>query len=310
MTVLVAVSGGCDSVALLRAVAALKTGGAGCLYAAHLNHRLRPDANDDERFVVDLCERIGVPCQVGSIAVGPLAEQSGEGIEATARHMRYRFLEQTAGRLGARFVVTAHTADDQAETILHRVIRGTGIRGLSGMARVRSLGHATLIRPLLGVHRSELQAYLDALAQPYCHDRSNLDPRYTRNRIRLQLMPRLQKQFNSGVVEALLRLGTLAGQSQSVVDEMVEQWFDRCVTIKGPGAVQIELKMLVDQPPYLVRELLSAVWRRQNWPLQSMGSLKWDELGELATAAAPTARRDLPGGVSVEIVDGQMRLAR
>ena len=97
-------------------MAALKTGGEGRLCAAHLNHRLRPDAEEDERFVVDLCGRLGVTCEVGRVAVDRLAAQSGDGIEAAARTARYRFLEQTAGRLGARFVATAHTADDQAET--------------------------------------------------------------------------------------------------------------------------------------------------------------------------------------------------
>ena len=186
VTVVVAVSGGCDSVALLRAMAALKAGGEGRLCAAHLNHQLRPDAETDERFVVELCGRLGVPCEVGRMDVGRLAAQAGEGLEAAARKARYRFLKQTAGRLGARFVATAHTADDQAETILHRIVRGTGIRGLAGMARARRLGHATLVRPLLGVRRAELQAYLDAIGQPCRHDPSNLDPRFTRNRIRLR----------------------------------------------------------------------------------------------------------------------------
>ena len=154
-----------------------------------------------EQFVVELCRRLSVTCEVGRVAVDRLAAESGDGIEAAARTARYHFLEQTAGRLGARFVATAHTADDQAETILHRIIRGTGIRGLSGMARARPLGHATLIRPLLGVRRAELQTYLDALGQPYRHDQSNADLRFTRNRIRHQTMPQLREQYNAGVAE-------------------------------------------------------------------------------------------------------------
>ena len=150
VTVLVAVSGGGDSVALLRAMTALETGGQGRICVAHLNHQLRPDADEDERFVVELSRRLGVACEVERVAVDRLAAQAGDGLEAAARSARYRFLEQAAGRLGARFVATAHTADDQAETILHRIVRGTGVRGLAGMARVRPLGHATLIRPLAG----------------------------------------------------------------------------------------------------------------------------------------------------------------
>ncbi|MEN6451126.1 MAG: tRNA lysidine(34) synthetase TilS, partial [Thermoguttaceae bacterium] len=198
LTVVVAVSGGCDSVALLRAMVALKTGGAGRLIAAHLNHQLRPDAHADERFVVELCGRLGVPCDVGRVDVGASA-RGGEGVEAAARRARYRFLEETAGRRGARFVATAHTADDQAETVLHRIIRGTGLRGLAGMSRTRPLGHATLIRPLLGVRHAELLAYLESLGQPFREDSSNLDLHFTRNKIRRALLPRLEAGYNRDV---------------------------------------------------------------------------------------------------------------
>jgi tRNA(Ile)-lysidine synthase len=309
VTVLAAVSGGGDSVALVRAMTALKTGGAGRICAAHLNHQLRPDAQDDEQFVVELCDRLGVTCEVERIAVDRLAAESGDGIEAAARWARYRFLQQTAGRLGARFIVTAHTADDQAETILHRILRGTGVRGLSGMARARPLGHVTLLRPLLGIRRAELHAYLDALAQPYRHDRSNLDLRFTRNRIRRKLLPQLQRQYNPEVIESLLRLGNLAGEAQAVVDRLIEERFDRCVRIEGPDAAKIELGALVNQPRYLIRELLRAVWRRMGWPLQSMGSAKWDELGDLASPALP-AKRGFPGGVAVEVAAGEMMLRK
>jgi tRNA(Ile)-lysidine synthase len=306
VTVLAAVSGGCDSVALLRAMAAIRGHGAGRLAVAHLNHQLRPDAEQDEQFVVELCRSLGLSCEVGRAEVDRL--DSGDGIEAAARTARYHFLEQTAGRLGARFVVTAHTADDQAETILHRIVRGTGIRGLSGMARVRPLGHATLIRPLLATRRAQLTAYLDALGQPYRHDPSNADLRFTRNRIRHETMPQLRGQINQGVTEALLRLGTLAGEAQAVVDQLVDDLLARCVVGVGPGAVRIELVALRDRPPYLVRELWMAVWRRQGWPLQSMGRRKWDELSELALSPAPPLQREFPGGVTVAVEQGNMKI--
>jgi tRNA(Ile)-lysidine synthase len=308
VTVLVAVSGGTDSVALLRAMAALKTGGDGRLYAAHLNHRLRPEADDDERFVVDLCGRLKVTCEVGRADV--MQSATGDGVEAAARAARYRFLEETAGRLGARFVATAHTADDQAETVLQRILRGTGIRGLSGMGRARPLGHAVLIRPMLEIRRAELAAYLEALGQPFCHDRSNADPRFTRNRIRNQLLPRLQKYFNPEVVESLLRLGALAGEAQAVIDADVDACFDRCVAIDASGEVRIEIESLAVRPRYLIRELLMAVWRRMGWPMQSMGMVKWDELCGLATLTASTAKQVFPGGVVVEVAGGEMRLTR
>jgi tRNA(Ile)-lysidine synthase len=310
VTVLVAVSGGCDSVALLRAMVALKTSGAGRICAAHLNHQLRPDADDDERFVVELCQQLDVICEVGRAPVDQLAAGSGDGLEAAARAARYRFLQDTAGQLGARFVATAHTADDQAETILHRILRGTGIRGLAGMARARPLGHATLIRPLLAVRRAELRDYLEAINQPWREDQSNANLRFTRNRIRHQAMPQLRRRFNSKLTQALLRLGALAGEAQAVADGLVAERLERCVTTNDLGATQIELTELANQPRYIFRELLIAVWRREGWPMQGMGWEQWDELGELAHAAGPLVRRVFPGGVMVEVAEGRMRLNR
>jgi tRNA(Ile)-lysidine synthase len=309
VTVLVAVSGGADSVALLRAMAAVKTAGAGRLAAAHFNHRLRPDADGDEQFVVDLCARLGVTCDVGHADPGELVAAS-DGVEAAARAVRYRFLQQTAGRLGARFVVTAHTADDQAETVLHRVLRGTGIRGLGGIARTRPLGHAVLMRPLLEVRHAELIAYLDALGQPWRQDQSNQETRFTRNRIRHRLLPHLQKRYNKEVVDALLRLGGLAREAQAVIDGEVEALFDRCVELDGGGRVRIALGPLGGQPHYLVRELMAAVWRRAAWPLQSMGSTQWEQLGQFAALTASSAKRVFPGGIVVQVGGGEMRLSR
>lgn len=310
VTVLAAVSGGCDSVALLRLLTALKTGGAGRICVAHLNHQLRSEADRDEQFVVELCRQLDVPCEVGHAAVDRLAAASGDGIEAAARAARYQFLAEAAGRLGARFVVTAHTADDQAETILHRIIRGTGIRGLSGMARSRALEHAVLIRPLLGLRRHELKAYLAAIHQPYCCDASNNDVRFTRNRLRREVMPMLREQFNPMVTEALLRLGTLAGEAQTVVDGLIETTFDHLATIEDSGAVQLDLNELTGKPRYLVRELLMALWRRQGWPMQSMGHGKWDELCAWALSPAPPWQRIFPGHIRVEVFprEAQMRL--
>jgi tRNA(Ile)-lysidine synthase len=330
VTILAAVSGGCDSVALLRALVALRVGGGGRVCAAHLNHRLRPDAEDDERFVVELCQRLQVRCEVGRADVAAAAAQSGDGVEAAARAARYRFLADAAGRLGARFVVTAHTADDQVETILHRIVRGTGLRGLSGMPRSRRLGHATLIRPLLGVGRAELRAYLGELAQPFRDDPSNARLCFTRNRVRAELLPQLRAHFNPHADAAIRRLGRLAGEAQAVIDSLVGSWFDRCVRMDRSGA-RIELERLAEMPEYLLRELLISVWRRAGWPLQSMGLAQWEQLvegvvaAELALAgrapALPAAAggpgttscplpQHFPGGVSVEIVDGVMVLRR
>jgi tRNA(Ile)-lysidine synthase len=314
LTVLLAVSGGPDSVALLRAMVALKTGGQGRLRVAHVNHQLRPgEADADEALVVELCRRLDLPCEVGHVAIAR-AGCGGQGLEAAARRARYAFLQDAAARSGARYVVTAHTADDQAETILHRILRGTGIRGLAGMARARPLGPATLLRPLLGIRRAELLTYLADLGQPYRRDSSNRELRFTRNRIRHELLPRLAERFNPGVADALVRLGSLAGQAQAALDRWVAELLGRYVRPAG-GGVLLDRAGLASQPPYIVRELLMAVWRRQGWPMQAMGFEEWDLLAAMLLprplASVGTAWKHVfPGGVEAEIAGTEMALAR
>jgi tRNA(Ile)-lysidine synthase len=307
VTVLVALSGGGDSVALLRALKSLKRGGAGRLCAAHLNHALRQEADADQQFVAELCRSLDIHCEIGRVEVARHAA-GGEGLESIARRCRYRFLEEAAGRLGARFVAVAHTADDQVETILHRVIRGTGVRGLSGMSRVRPLGHATLIRPMLNVRRAEVLAYLNALGQPFREDASNRDSRFTRNRIRRKLLPLLREYFNAGVDDALLRLGALAGQSQAAIDWFIDRRIDEHARFEGNGDVEIALDALTDLPPFLRGELLHEIWRLRDWPRREMDFARWAELAELCRSAS--ARRDFPGGIRAQVADGRLRLSR
>ena len=317
VSVLVAVSGGADSVALLRALQAMKADGEGRLLAAHFNHGLRGQASDsDEAFVAQLCREIGVHCEIGRALPGQLAASAQDGLEATGRRSRYEFFQEATARLGARYVVTAHTADDQAETILHRILRGTGIAGLAGMRRVRPLGPAaTLVRPLLEVRRAEVLAYLAQIGQPFCRDGTNDDPQFTRNRIRTELLPRLAAQYNPGVIDALLRLGRLAAEVQSVVDGIVEDLAARTVTQGPAGAVCVSGDGLQGQPRYVVRELLMAIWRQQDWPLQAMGFEEWELLAGMAVPRAGATRgasqkRTFPGGILAEVDRDQLRLQR
>jgi tRNA(Ile)-lysidine synthase len=323
VTVLVAVSGGADSVALLRGLAELKRGGAGRLVVAHFNHRWRGAQSDgDEAFVNALAANLGLSVEVGraesALAKGPSCNEGettdrppsdsarrserttlgGEGPEALARRARYDFLLTAAERVGARYVATAHTADDQAETILQRIVRGTGIAGLAGIPRVRPLSPAvTLIRPLLDVPRPELLAFLRELQQPYREDASNADVRFTRNRLRHELLPRLARDYNPHVHESLLRLGSLAAEAQAVVDQQVDALLQH---VERPCAARVCLNCLAlaTASDFLLRELLARIWREQRWPLQAMTHGKWCELAALARGTEDT--RDFPGSIRAE----------
>ncbi|MEJ5277520.1 MAG: tRNA lysidine(34) synthetase TilS, partial [Thermogemmata sp.] len=210
----VGVSGGADSVALLRALVAAGRS----VTAAHVHHGLRgAEADADEEFVRGLCQRLGVRYEGRRVEVSAW----GRNVEAAGRRARYAFFAEVAQRTGAQWVAVAHTADDQAETILHRLIRGTGLSGLRGMAAERALalpggGNVPLVRPLLTVRRQQVREYLRQLGQDYREDSSNRNLAYTRNRIRHEVMPLLES-FNPRVVEALCRLGEQAAEADEVL---------------------------------------------------------------------------------------------
>ncbi|NLE37858.1 MAG: tRNA lysidine(34) synthetase TilS [Pirellulaceae bacterium] len=310
VTVLIAISGGADSVGLLRVLATLKRTGTGQLQAAHFNHNLRGSESDaDEAFVVDLCKQWGIPCRTGRATRSLKDYSAGEGLESAARQARYDFLRQAAADAGARYLATGHTADDQVETILHHVLRGTGIAGLAGMARCRPLGEATtLIRPLLSVRRAQVIEYLATLRQPFRDDSSNAETRFTRNRLRHELLPLLAEQFNPEIDEALLRLGGLAGEVQSIIDGLVEELVGDAETPVADRRI-IDAAEVAGKPPYLVRELLIRLWRDQGWPRQSMGYAEWDELADMLLRGR-SAKKMFPGGVLVERVEDRLVLRR
>jgi tRNA(Ile)-lysidine synthase len=258
---------------------------------------------------------MGIACEVGHAEAGSIGSAAGEGIEASARRLRYEFLERVAARLGARFVATAHTADDQAETILHRIVRGTGLNGLAGIARARKLGCTTAIRPLLEFQRVAIERYLTDLGQEYRQDESNADLRFTRNRIRHELLPLLKREYNAQADEAILRLGILAGEAQTVVEDAVEELFSRKVRRESGQSVVVEAEGLEKVSAYLLRELGMAVWRTQGWPLQAMGFAEWNLLEAMLRrsvflGAKECERQFFPGGIDVETVCGEMRLQR
>ena len=188
-TVLCAVSGGADSICMLHLLRALGERDGFQVAAAHFNHRLRGAESDrDEAFVRRQCEQWSIPLTVGAGDVAGQAARLGTGVEETARAMRYRFLQATAEKVGACRIATAHNADDNAETLLLHLVRGTGLQGLTGIPPRRG----EIVRPLLNVTREEITAYLAQRGIDYVEDSSNADEGYTRNYLRRQVMPLLR----------------------------------------------------------------------------------------------------------------------
>lgn len=301
--IVLGVSAGPDSVAMLRAAVAIKhrAGGSGRLHVAHLNHALRgEDGNDDQLWLDALCRQLEIPLEIGQADVAAIAARQGDGIESAAREARYEFLRHVAERLGARFVATAHTADDQVETVLHRIVRGTGLGGLAGIPCVRALAPSvTLVRPMLGMRRSDVLAYLTALGQDYRTDASNSDLRFTRNRLRNELLPGLRTHYNDDVDAALLRLSAQADEAQQLIDELAAELASRCVSM-APGRVRIDRRPLLGQPPLLVREVCKQAWEEAGWPRQAMGFAHWQQLADLVLVESNESHSptiNLPHGI-------------
>ena len=306
--VVAAVSGGADSVALLHSLIAARDAALPFpIILAHLNHQLRGAESDaDEAFVTGLHARLvsdGVPAltlRLSRIDVAALARADGANLEAAARRVRYRWLAEVARETGARWVATGHTADDQAETVLHRLLRGTGLQGLRGIAARRELETGVgLVRPLLRTTRAEIVAYLDQMNQEFREDSTNHDVTYTRNRIRLQLLPYLAERYNPAIAAAL---GRLAEQADEVFQDEESAAISLVSSAELPraGAMLVfDRARLTAAPPRITRAALRFVWARESWPLDAMGFDAWGRLTDLAHGKAGSL--DLPGGVHARL---------
>ena len=200
----VAVSGGADSVALLRALLELR-GELGCVLAVvHFNHKIRPEADSDAEFVEDLAKQLGLEFFGGKGDAKKFAPEQRVSLETAARDLRYGFF----GTLALGKIATAHTLDDQAETVLMKLLRGAGTKGLSGIwpcVRRQEAGdrRQEIIRPMLGVRRREIEQYLHSLGQEWREDATNRDVKHTRNKVRHELLPLLEADYNPNIYQQL-----------------------------------------------------------------------------------------------------------
>ncbi len=280
--VLVALSGGADSVALLRALLAL--GYPVCAF--HLNHCLRgAESGRDEAFCRALCEKLHVPLTVERIDVGAKARAAGEGVEAMARRIRYERLAAAAQGIK---IATAHTADDNLETMLFHLTRGTGPKGLAGIPPVRG----NIIRPLIGVERAQVEAYLAELYQDYVTDSTNADEVYTRNRIRHEVVPVLRR-INPAVCGAAARLGGLLRQDEAYLGEQAEACLTRAARPDGAW----EAVPLRDAHPAVRSRALRPLAERKSPPTRGFPVAGCPPPGAVAcVAAAGGAKRYADAG--------------
>lgn len=305
----VGVSGGADSVALLLLLSELREVLGLRLLVLHFNHRLRgADSDADEAFVAELAGQLGLEFVAGREAVAARARAEGWNLEDAARRLRYDFFDRIVREGRADRVAVGHTADDQAETVLAHILRGTGLTGLAGIYPVR--GH--MVRPLVELRRAALREYLLARGQLWREDASNLDQTRLRARIRHQLLPVLEREFNPGVVAHLTSLASRAREDEAFWSALLEERMAALVK-QTPGGLEIRVADLLAplpllSPPEQIAEASGPLTRRLIRRL--VEAVKGDRTRltaqhveqVLTLAAAPGGGRTthLPGGVRVE----------
>ncbi|MBN1644294.1 MAG: tRNA lysidine(34) synthetase TilS [Dehalococcoidales bacterium] len=258
-TLLVAVSGGQDSVCLLHILSGLQDELGIGLHVAHLDHRLRgTESEDDARYVAGLAKKLGIPVTIGRRDVRAYQKKHGISMEEASREVRYNFLSEVAKSIGTDRVAVAHTLDDHAETVLLHLIRGTGIRGLRGL-KARNKWHygdknLAIVRPLLEVTRDETAAYCAEHRLPPRLDTTNLSLVPLRNRIRLELLP-LMKRYNPQVVDALLRTARIADDDIAFLEEEASRLHQELAVKKGK-TITLDKQSFLELPPSLQRHLL------------------------------------------------------
>jgi tRNA(Ile)-lysidine synthase len=295
--IVAAVSGGPDSMALLHMLSALSQEGKISVIAAHVNHGFRVDESAHELEVVKAyAEKLGVPCETVTFDLPSYIVETRLNRQAAAREKRYAFLHEIAQRHGASRIALAHHADDQAETVLMRVIRGTGLTGLAGILSKRSEKNVELIRPMLRMKKSDILRYCDEQHVPYCIDSSNKERYYFRNIIRLDILPYLS-QYNPQLSQSLQRLAEVAGAEDEWMEKQTEALFAQLVTL-SPDECAVSSNDLYGLHVALQRRLIKLILSYLSKETEKISFEQIETMRLAAASGAPgTWRMDAGAGI-------------
>ena len=306
-TVIVGVSGGPDSVALLHSLVALGQTWSLKLIIAHLNHQLRGATADREAaFVGKIASSLGIQCETGRKNVAKYGARHRLSLQEAARIVRYAFYDEVCARYSATRIALGHNADDNAESILMHLLRGTGPLGLCGIPPVRQ---GRIIRPLICSTRKDILSFLELGGIEYVKDRSNLDTKYLRNRIRHELLPYLKEHYNPNTVSALNRLGSILTDEEDFWTHKVRQAFEQVVLERTPERLSLNARGLSALHPAMLRRLVRHSVSSVKGELKRLGHVHVEAVIRLITGASPSGRLDLPLGVNVVREKNEIRLS-
>ncbi|MFC4075522.1 tRNA lysidine(34) synthetase TilS [Salinithrix halophila] len=309
--VLVGVSGGPDSLALLHALRGLAPEFRWTLFVVHVDHGLRgEESRRDAAFVCETADKWGLPCDVERVDVSTALHESGGNKQDVARRLRYQAFARVAARRDANRLALAHQADDQVETVLMRILRGTSPAGLAGIPVSRSWNGIQLVRPLLGVSRAEVEAYCRERGLVPRLDESNREVRFTRNRIRLELLPLLE-EYNPRFRESILQLNRLAAEEASVWERMEEEALQKVATREKEGPFVLNVRRFSDLDVALQRRVIKLILNCLVEKEANEVTLSAVEgVRHLAAGPDPSAFLHLPGGLRAEREYDRIRVFR
>ena len=300
--ILVALSGGPDSVALLHLLNHFKPKYDLRLAAAHLDHAIRPKSADDMQFCKALCGRMGIRFHHKRLDIKRLAERSGLSVEEAGRHARYGYFDKLAGRFDYDRIATGHTLDDNVETVIMNMVRGSGLKGISGMPYKRG----KIIRPLLDCTKDELQAFLKSRKIKYVKDPSNRSLRYARNRIRHRILPELQK-LNPAVRDNLARLAAIVGEEVEFLSNLTVSTCDECLVESGNAKILLDLAKLGGYHESLRKKVIEEAFKRQSGSFASLTSETLKRVMQVLDGKSG-GRAPLPDGFMIENSQGRVAI--
>lgn len=309
--VLAGVSGGADSVAMLSILRELSTDPARGyrLAVGHLDHALRPDSGADAAWVGDLARGWALECVARRFGVARLARRRGQGVEEAARAARLAFLRRAAERLGAAAVAVGHHADDNVETVLYRIVRGTHLRGLGGMAPSRALAAGcALIRPILACSRGEIHAYCRRAGLEWRTDTTNAETAYRRNFVRHELLPLLREKLNPRADQALARLAHAARDVGRVVDHLAADALAAALLRDQADRLVLDAAVLSAYLPAVRTAALRGALVRLGVPLRQVGARRMADLDAVLSGHCGAVA--LPGGFEGRSEGGRLVLQR
>ncbi|MBN2201956.1 tRNA lysidine(34) synthetase TilS [bacterium] len=301
--ILIAVSGGIDSVVLLDCFNGIRTDLDLTLAVAHVNHGLRGEnADEDERFVGSLSESLGLPFFSEKADVSGFADRSGKSTEESARILRYRLLGEMMSRLNFARIAVGHHADDQAETILLNLLRGAGLRGARGMRPQ----NGSLIRPLLFAGRRDIEKQVTERKLVFREDATNLDTRFRRNRVRRKIIPGLKRQFGRGAVTTLCRFGESAGESWDFIEQESERAFSQAARPGPWGEIRLDILPFLHYFIVIRKGIISRIARELTDEAAELDAAAYERVLSLAERSGSGRKVLLRNGIQVHRCGNQL----